>query len=100
MFGLEQGAQQEQMMMMCRQGLNPVGPRCAPTAAAAGRVMPWERPRPRPEGQFNNCEILREGSTAPPSRLNIGQVGACLEAISCHATIRTPLFGVLLIMFA
>ena len=64
-------------MMMCRQGLNPVGPRCAPVAAAAGRVMmPWERPRPRPEGQFNNCEILREGSTAPPSRLNIGQVGA------------------------
>ena len=76
MFGLEQRAQQEQMMMMCRQGLNPVGPRCAPAAAAGRVMMPWERPRPRPEGQFNNCEILREGSTAPPSRLNIGQVGA------------------------
>ena len=66
-FGM---SQRPQHTVICRPGSNPVGPRCA----AAGRVMPWERPRPRPEGQFNNCETLREGIVAPPLRPNLSQV--------------------------
>ena len=84
-FGLAQRPQQQQQQhIICRPGSNPVGPRCA----TAGRMMPWERPRPRPEGQFNNCDTLREGIGAPSPRLNISQV-------QCTA-IWTTLFGVLI----
>lgn len=43
--------------------------------------MPWERPRPRPEGQFNNCETLREGIVAPPLRPNLSQFDGLFQPV-------------------
>lgn len=97
-FGMAQRPHQQQQQearTICRPVSNPVGPRCA----AAGRMMPWERPRPRPEGQFNHCEPLREGIASPQPRLNLGQVHVLqswLFVLQCSTVIWTPLFGVLI----
>ena len=88
-FGMAAPRPPQQQQVICRPGSNPVGPRCA---SAAGRMMPWERPRPRPEGQFNSCETLREG--IPPSGLNLSQVCMYRAHFFCYYTLdneSTPL---------